>query len=522
MTEKQEIISDDEFRIIFSYKRVRELLLMDVASYPLIYYFMNYFIASRLYKKREYYPSQKHLGFIKFNNINRLLKTCFFYIKSSLEKNETLKIGLDVLFFSRDRFIGINTEYGKIKSDYLFWSVIHEINKNHPDWKVVMISTADKSLPPIDDIKSYSIIHYCTPMIFLKSVVSGTMIYLKWKLSRSKMSRYLKDNECEYAVSLFGDFFNPIRLFFLLIRDYSLQNVLKKTKTRVIMANDDVLQLKPNNLESTKFIIMQSASIDEMNEGYKKMFLSSFPLDKLIADYFLVPGTKFKDMKKDAKDSERIMVTGQPRYDVLFYADKIYSKEKFLKEYKINPDLKIVLWATRCHGLSDEENKKNFRAVFKAMQDLKGTTLIIKQHPGEGEKYTKMIKDYLGENKISAVVMPKSSDTYEQLFVCDLMITKNSTTAMEAVALNKPVIILNLSGEPDSMEYVKEGVALGVYKNDDLKQVIEKLLEDDLELAKNRKRYIEKYLYKIDGKATDRVVKLIEEMINERQKRDGT
>jgi hypothetical protein len=210
---------------------------------------------------------------------------------------------------------------------------------------------------------------------------------------------------------------------------------------------------------------------------------------------------------------DSVIVTGQPRYDVLADADKIYSKEKFLSDYRIDPNHKIILWTTQCHGISDEENIKNFKAVFEIMQNIENATLIIKQHPREGEIYTKTIKDYLDKYKIDAVITPKSSDTYEQLFVCDLMITRHSTTAMEAVALNKSVIILNLSGEPDPVEYVKEGVALGVYKPEDLKPTIEKLLKEDSELAKNREKYIEKYLYKIDGKATERVVNLIERMI---------
>ncbi|NQE54216.1 hypothetical protein C5S29_11535 [ANME-1 cluster archaeon GoMg3.2] len=47
MTEKQEILSDDDFKIIFSYKRIRELLLTDIAAYTIIYYFMGYFITNR-------------------------------------------------------------------------------------------------------------------------------------------------------------------------------------------------------------------------------------------------------------------------------------------------------------------------------------------------------------------------------------------------------------------------------------------------------------------------------------------
>ncbi|NKQ39248.1 MAG: hypothetical protein HF967_07260 [Methanosarcinales archaeon] len=44
------------------------------------------------------------------------------------------------------------------------------------------------------------------------------------------------------------------------------------------------------------------------------------------------------------------------------------------------------------------------------------------------------------------------------------------------------------------------------------------ILNNTPELAKNRKIYIEKYLYKIDGKATERVVNLIEEIIRKKRK----
>lgn len=514
MTEKQKFISDDEFRIVFSYERVREILLTDIVSYPLICPFINYFISNKLYKKREHFPSKKHRGFVNFNNIFGFLKASLFYIKS-LEKSETLKTGLDILFFSRDRFIEINTENDSIKSDYLFWSVIRDINRKYPAYKMALVSMTYKSMPKIDDIRLYNLIQYSTPMIFLRSVLFSTSIYLRWKLSRSKMITYLKDNECEYAVPLFDDFFNPIRLFSFLVYNYSLQNVLKKTKPRVIMANDDILLLKPNNLEkNTKFIIMQSASIDEMNEKYKRMFLSMFPLDKLIADYFLVSGIKLKDMKKDT-GSKEIMVTGQPRYDILYYADKIYSKDKFLSKYEINPTHKIILWATAFHVQNHEENIRNFEVVFETMQNIKNATLIIKQHPSEEEKYTKMIRNYSNKYKINAIITPKNSDTHEQLFACDLMIIKDSTTAMEAVVLDKPVVVLNLSGETDAVDYVEQGVALGVYNENDLKHVIEKLLKHDIDLAKSRKRYIEKYLCKADGKATERVVDLIVQMIEE-------
>jgi UDP-N-acetylglucosamine 2-epimerase len=97
------------------------------------------------------------------------------------------------------------------------------------------------------------------------------------------------------------------------------------------------------------------------------------------------------------------------------------------------------------------------------------------------------------------------------LIACDLLISKSSTTIMEGAALGKPVIVLNLIGEspPIGLDYVREGVAVEVSREEDLASAIEELLTDDGRLARNRKRFIKKYLYKLDGKATDRVINLI-------------
>lgn len=234
-----------------------------------------------------------------------------------------------------------------------------------------------------------------------------------------------------------------------------------------------------------------------------------------IPDKMAVYGSYHKELLTGVSTypENSVVVTGSPRYDILSRIDKIYSKEEFLSKYKINPNHKIILWATAFHGQNDKENIKDFKAVFNAIQGVKNTTLIVKPHPNDKKRHIRGIKDNLRDYKISAIVTPRSSDTYEQLFACDLMITRGSTTGMEAIALNKPVIVLNLTGKQSAIDYVGQGVALGVYKAEDLKPTIEKLLRDDSEIAKNRERYIENYLYKIDGKASERVVNVIEEMI---------
>ena len=266
-------------------------------------------------------------------------------------------------------------------------------------------------------------------------------------------------------------------------------------------------------IQGVPTIAIQHGIITPTHSGY--IFNKEDKDEIILPDITCVYGQYHHDLltKDSIYEPEQVIVTGQPRYDILHHIDKIYSKKRFLEKYEITPEHKLVLWTTQSHGLSDEENTKNLMAMFKATQNLKNTTLIIKQHPGERKKHTQKIKQYLTNYKINAVMVPKSSNIYEQIFVCDLLITKHSTTAMEAVALNKPVIVLSLIDSTDYAGYVEEGIARGVYKEEDLTTTIEELLQDDSYLAKNRDKYINKYMDNIDGKASERVVDIIDKTV---------
>jgi len=234
-----------------------------------------------------------------------------------------------------------------------------------------------------------------------------------------------------------------------------------------------------------------------------------------IPDKIAVSGDYYYDLltKVSSYPEDSIVVTGQPRYDILFHAPNIYSKKKILEKYNINPNHKIILWTTQCHGLSDEENYKNCECLFKTIQRINNVTLIVKQHPRESKRYTRMIMKYVKKSN-NVLLIPKNSDTYELIYACDLLITKTSTTAMEAAALNKPVIVLDLSGTKDSTGYVKDGIAVGVYKSDDLELAIRNLLCDDSILLANRKNYLKNHFYRIDGKSSSRVADLIIKVVS--------
>jgi glycosyltransferase involved in cell wall biosynthesis len=411
-------------------------------------------------------------------------------------------IPADILIISRPRTVKIKTKTGYLEGDYVFYSVIDELNGKHPDL------TTDIFL--IDDsILKYK---YATVWDLLRSVLLALEKSSRWRLKGKRVSNCLREGGCGNAARFSEEYFRIRPLIRNALLGYSLKNLFQAKKPQAIVSNDDCMYTRPllDNYSNPKFIVLQSARMQEYAEACRSLI---FQEPGMLSDYFLASGKIFGEIKERWHIADQVIVTGLPRYDILSRAHEVYSKKEFLKRYDLNAGDRIIHWSTQCHVLSKEENALNIKAIFGAINSLAGVSLVIKQHPAEPERYTRELMEQIERYGINAVITPKDSDTYEQLFVCDLTITRHSTTAMEAIALGKPVIILNLSGNPDPVEYVQEGVARGIYDSDDLQAAIEQLLTDDRDLSAKRGLYIEKYLNKIDGKATERVIKIIMESI---------
>lgn len=268
-------------------------------------------------------------------------------------------------------------------------------------------------------------------------------------------------------------------------------------------------------------VAIQHGVIHELHKGYIyqageiSLDISAKSPFVPIADVTAVYGQYHKDLLTQAGGypGDAVVVTGQPRYDRMTDLDRESVRSKLIEEWHLDPSKKIVLWTTQCHGISDAENKLNFHAVFDSISVIGDVQLIIKQHPGEPERYDTMIREHLEGYSLDAHIVAKDADTLGLLAVSDLVLVLNSTTGLEAVALQRPLIVMNFGGQPDIGDYVQEGVACGVYRPEDLKPTIEQLLRDDTRLAWNREAFIRKYLYSIDGGAAERVVALIEECI---------
>lgn len=201
------------------------------------------------------------------------------------------------------------------------------------------------------------------------------------------------------------------------------------------------------------------------------------------------------------KDS--VVVTGDQRINDFVKNAYKTSKKKLLEKFYISKENKIILYLT-----SPVKEKYNvYKEVLQSIKNVPKTTLIVKLHPSENPDFYKKIAR---EIDIKPIII-RDINTYEIITLCDIAITYISTTALEAMALKKPLVIINLTKKLGTIEFKKSGV-LTIYKNGQLGNTVKKLLENKkfrINVIKKQNKFIYKYMYKIDGKATERIINVI-------------
>ncbi len=291
--------------------------------------------------------------------------------------------------------------------------------------------------------------------------------------------------------------------------------MLKETKPRLVFMTCEFDQFNRAltylaKKQGIPTIALQHGIITPEHPGY---IFKNREIRKTLPDITCVYGPEYKKIlvKYSIFKEEEVIVTGSPRYDVLSKAAEIYNRKRILEEIGADPEKKVILWTTQTHGLPENENLLNIEAVKEALMEMSSAQLIIKLHPGE-EQSGKLYREY----GLDAIIVPGEYDIYALIYAADIVLLKHSTTAIEAAIMKKPVIVMNLSGKPNPTDYVNGGIALGVYKKEELKKRIKELLDKPDILSQSRRHYLEKYLYHLDGMATERVVEIIKEKLKER------
>ncbi len=213
----------------------------------------------------------------------------------------------------------------------------------------------------------------------------------------------------------------------------------------------------------------------------------------------------------EGAEPERLVVTGNPKFDAIFNSKSGNCQEKVCQKLGIPIDKKIILLCTQYFvesGLWSSEQRKQFvMAIASATAKIPDIQLVIKLHPPyeNEDDYHEIVK-----NLSPKPVICKYANLPELINACSVAITVSSTTALEAMVARKPVIIIDLFNNETS--FYKGSGALFVTRQEEILSAIEKAIYDsktikEMMVAFNKFVYDMAYLQ--DGKASKRIADLI-------------
>lgn len=255
-----------------------------------------------------------------------------------------------------------------------------------------------------------------------------------------------------------------------------------------------------------------------------RLELTYNPKGKIISTYghgecsrIAVFGDAVKEMLvSEGVDPGRIVITGNPKFDELYYSKRVSSKESVCKRWEIPQGNEIIVLVCQFFvGIKAPKQARKFLvAIINAVMTFQNVTLIIKVHPGEDEDIYQEIVEGLGY----PAVISKDSNIVELLSSASLVLTVSSTVALEAMAIGRPVVIVNLFNDPTTLFYRESG-ALFAYTKKDISQAITRVLNNPQTREGMRtamERFVYKHAYLQDGKASKRIAQLIISMAAKR------
>ncbi len=196
------------------------------------------------------------------------------------------------------------------------------------------------------------------------------------------------------------------------------------------------------------------------------------------------------------------------------------GKLSFFTQHKLDPQAKTVCFASTWSGHT-QFNQTEKEVLIEKLSDMCAENkwnLVIKKHPAES--------DTIAEDRMAAgghahqAVLPNASvNLYELLSYCDVVCTQSSGIVNEAFYLGKPFCFISLNPQSAVITYTPLAAEKGIktfHAIEDLSVWLKEIFipgktEKYMETLAGLK---EKYLFKTDGRATQRLFDLVLRIIS--------
>lgn len=277
--------------------------------------------------------------------------------------------------------------------------------------------------------------------------------------------------------------------------------------------------------------------------------LSSHGLLRVVPDRFILQNNFLREMaiKYQAIDPRKtaIDITGLPHYDrYLNPTSLLESRQVFFERLGLDPSKKLVLYGAMGDFLFPYEGEvadileeliesgkigENIQVLFRAHPKFSSP---LERMKGMGHVKPDRRATYLtGELKSVEIEEEDEKHLINSIYHSDLVIAGASTIALDSVLFDKPVICIGFDGKSESMPYwlsvrrfydsythfeafMATGAARLARSPEELAKFVNEYLTNPPLDSEKRKKAIELLAAPFDGKAAERLEKIISGEVN--------
>jgi len=299
-----------------------------------------------------------------------------------------------------------------------------------------------------------------------------------------------------------------------------------------IMSNIEAALLKAARKENITTIGMPKSWDNPSRAGWRAKAETLVVWSEFMAEQAI----EFQNYKR-----HEIKIVGIPQFDDYRNESKIWSREKFAREFGLSPERKVILFGSDGKGVPEDKVYASLVERFISEGAFSSPSqLLIRPHyiyKDDEKKFSHLVDkpnvavDLSNDSSTGFKDRADYSPYHQERFInclyhCDLVITVASTVALDGIAFDKPVINIAfdvpLEGEDFSRhpialgyesDYYQEIVHIGATKlarsEDDLKILIERYLKNPRLEGPEREELRNRLCYKIDGLAGRRFADIV-------------
>ena len=483
--------------------------------------------------KKNKYKSQYNTKYQKTNSKfeNEIKTYTNFKINSELNKNNTSRnfISIKLIFYRFLIYLNINLKKSLLKcvdkkinnsrfgytaknafflspsrDDELLaiYNVINEFNKNKFPIHVFVFDLVTESLLVRNGI---SYVSFSNEAYLLSKSITRSKIGIEL-LNRIKEEIIIK----EQSLLHINNFWNPLlnQIFYPLAILIICESIFKKMNLSSIVVTDgnkygNAVVLAANKTNLTSFSIISFGITPEpIHAVYHANKLCVYGLQG------------FESLTSIGYPEEKIIMTGNPRYDYLKNIDFKLQRKLLGDKLSINEKRKIIVVGLSRWYKNDEIWISDF-IKFCNTNDLE---IIIKVHPfykiTMQDEHKQKVNEIAKRCKNKKYLITYDIDPSILLPAADLVITDHSNLGIEAILLEKPLITVNFTKEPLEIIHKFFPYNASVYTEN-----YNTLERDTLEILKEGKHFdkmkegrveaVKNYNIYNDGKASKRIFNLL-------------